>query len=465
MFVGDAERKGISYEVIESPGFPRMVLGDPRRVRQAVSNVVANAIKNTSSGAVKVEMWVSNTEDDCVEVEIVIQDTGKGMSSKSLDALFRELEQVGTEADGMDDEDPEAENSSHPEGEGGAGSADRRTLGLGLAVVARIVRTMNGQLRLKSEEGQGSRFVIQLPFERLPEGGPTRPSSKDSAVAALRPESVNPVSTNEGEVMLVDNAGAVKHAAGSTHSSLGRMRSITSMKTQNSEHSARSMDSRRSSKSDVDRLIDAITEPHLGPKSPQPHAQSAHSFRDKPGSVNLGRPTLLSRTASAAEGVTGEASLPRKDIPGQEAVVGSKTPLKAVKVPDEGGDFGSPSRMGGLYDASRRLQLRDRGPAEGCFRILVAEDDPVNSKIIKKRLEKAGHDVYLTINGEECASRYAHQRHAFDVVLMDMQVGAALVREGLTKVVRQTVILLLFALTLRGPSGGHCVELQGGRQT
>jgi len=42
---------------------------------------------------------------------------------------------------------------------------DKTTLGLGLAVVARIIKNMNGQLRLKSEEGKGSRFVIQFPFE------------------------------------------------------------------------------------------------------------------------------------------------------------------------------------------------------------------------------------------------------------------------------------------------------------
>lgn len=57
------------------------------------------------------------------------------------------------------------------------------------------------------------------------------------------------------------------------------------------------------------------------------------------------------------------------------------------------------------------------------MRILVAEDDPVNSKIIKKRLEKFGHEVYLTVNGEECLSAYIEKTELFDIVLMDMQVG------------------------------------------
>nr|OQN98794.1 hypothetical protein B0A51_18498 [Rachicladosporium sp. CCFEE 5018] len=53
--------------------------------------------------------------------------------------------------------------------------------------------------------------------------------------------------------------------------------------------------------------------------------------------------------------------------------------------------------------------------------VLVAEDDPVNSRIIKKRLEKLGHEVYLTVNGEECASAYGEKTGYFDIVLMDMQ--------------------------------------------
>lgn len=57
------------------------------------------------------------------------------------------------------------------------------------------------------------------------------------------------------------------------------------------------------------------------------------------------------------------------------------------------------------------------------LRTLVAEDDPINSKIIRKRLEKSGHEVYHTMNGEECARAYGERPTFFDVVLMDMQVS------------------------------------------
>lgn len=56
------------------------------------------------------------------------------------------------------------------------------------------------------------------------------------------------------------------------------------------------------------------------------------------------------------------------------------------------------------------------------FSILVAEDDPINSRIMKKRLEKLGHKVYCTVNGEECASAHGEDAASFDAVLMDLQV-------------------------------------------
>jgi hypothetical protein len=56
------------------------------------------------------------------------------------------------------------------------------------------------------------------------------------------------------------------------------------------------------------------------------------------------------------------------------------------------------------------------------LRVLVAEDDPVNSRIIQKRLEKLKHMVTLTGNGEECSGTYCDNTGDFDFVLMDMQV-------------------------------------------
>lgn len=82
-FKKDAQRKGISYEVIEHPGLPRYVFGDQRRFRQAVANITANAVEHTSVGGVKIECYTVSLEGNKVRVEIVVEDTGRGMSKYS----------------------------------------------------------------------------------------------------------------------------------------------------------------------------------------------------------------------------------------------------------------------------------------------------------------------------------------------------------------------------------------------
>lgn len=251
-FTGDAKRKNIEYEVMEMPGIPQLVMGDQRRVRQAISNVTANAIQHTSNGHVKVEMRLSNSAGNRTEVDIVVQDTGTGMSSEKLDALFRDLEEVQTESDEALQEklapDPKAVKGD---------DKSKRTLGLGLALVARIVRNMNG--RLKSEEGKGSRFVIQLGFD-LPQEDNKQPAIQDAEAAgfglpANRP-STPPMET--GEVMLVNKSAQKQH--------LETPNKIVHRKSAESVHSLGSMksfNSGSSARSDVDRLIEAIQVPHM----------------------------------------------------------------------------------------------------------------------------------------------------------------------------------------------------------
>ena len=80
----------------------------------------------------------------------------------------------------------------------------------------------------------------------------------------------------------------------------------------------------------------------------------------------------------------------------------------------------TPSRP--IFDFAHNQIKRPDPPTAEALHILVDEDDPINSKIKKKRLEKIGHTVQLTINGEECSSAYGDRAAFFDVVLMDMQV-------------------------------------------
>jgi PleD family two-component response regulator len=59
-----------------------------------------------------------------------------------------------------------------------------------------------------------------------------------------------------------------------------------------------------------------------------------------------------------------------------------------------------------VESAEAKEELKPKSLNAEHLQILVAEDDPVNSRIIQKRLEKSGHEVHHTVSGEDCASAY-----------------------------------------------------------
>ncbi|KAI1101263.1 hsp90-like protein [Jackrogersella minutella] len=434
-FKVDAKRKSLSYSVIEHPGLPRYVHGDFRRVRQAVANITANAMQHTSKGSVNIESYVTEVLETRVKVEIAIQDTGCGMSNEKLDKLFRDLEQVSADVD----ESASVEDTENPN--------EDRTLGLGLAVVARIVRNMNGQLRLKSEQGKGSRFVIQLPFE-LPSGESLEKLGARNAFANPSVTSVASVTktlptTDADEVMLVD-IGTSNPISLSKRTSIER-RSFDETRSVNSMRSAGS-NSGQSNKSDTDRLIDALQTP-LSIGGLDEKAGSIRRLRSKERQDGVtSRPASLSGPSATSppmidgDGLERSAVLQRASIDvssGEYHVADSKTSIKSIKVPDENFDRPLATRAGQAGQVSRVFKLPEYAKPNGeqidkhmpapppqsvKLRVLVAEDDPINMKILKKRLEKSGHTVHHAVNGEDCAAVYKERPADFDVILMDMQM-------------------------------------------
>jgi light-regulated signal transduction histidine kinase (bacteriophytochrome) len=436
-FTNDAKRKGLEYSVSIDEALPRNVIGDARRVRQILSNLIANAIQHTKEGHVNVEVAPADVTTERVEVDIVVEDTGAGMSSSKVDALFRELEEVSYELEVSDNKMLENDPFSDPE------TPDKTTLGLGLAVVARTVRTMNGQLRLKTEEGKGSRFVIQLGFQEQQK----QIQDKNELTPFSSPGKHLLAPPLEGEVTLINRAASPRR--GSEGAVLQRRASADSLKSRTSVRSATSLTSLKSQKSaksnmssqsDADRLIDAIQQPlHLSdtsPTSPRPDSKSGHSARlsnsfPSPEAVTMSSPQRASSIGSSRELRTAFAR-----TPGQEQVTDSGVPIRPVRLPEEDLQRDSERRAkeAGLKNhvkfqedaqlvSSPTVEDRDLIDADA-YRVLVAEDDPINSKIMKKRLEKLGHTPTMTTNGEECASAHGDAAASFDAVLMDLQASS-----------------------------------------
>jgi light-regulated signal transduction histidine kinase (bacteriophytochrome)/CheY-like chemotaxis protein len=442
MFRGDAKRKSIDYEVVEHPGLPKHCIGDQRRVRQAISNITANAIQNTSQGSVKVEIYVAaRPQKDHVDVEVAISDTGVGISQKKLDQLFYDLEQVQSEPAGMlgDALVPDPTDLSKED--------DKSALGLGLAVVARIIKNMDGQLRIRSEESKGTRFVIQFPFE-LPdseedEAGPNSPE----ASVTPQPEFTAPSPSKGERTLIAPSLTSQNSEEFPTSKAVARRSSADSLLGRSSLKSFKSGSSQRSQRSDVDRLIEAMQEPHMvgrhGPGDRSPTSRSLRPTLTKRSSLD---PSESSRTRSRSlEYIDTQQKPPHQRslnsiVAGEEQIESSGMPLKPVRMPDADSTPNETETHSGpvlveLDESTEHVPeetVASPEPLTGKhMRVLVAEDDPINSRIVKKRLEKLGHDVYLTVNGEECATAFCDKPRDFDVVLMDMQVRKTVQNDGI----------------------------------
>jgi len=443
MFRNDAKRKNIGYQVVIHPGLPHLCIGDQRRVRQAISNITANAVQNTTHGSIKVEALVAaRTDAEHVDVEVAVSDTGVGMSQKKLDQLFYDLEQVQSESTSM------LEDALVPDANKTAGQGDKSTLGLGLAVVARIIKNMNGQLRLRSEEGRGTRFVVSFPFTLPDSEVGARLGSEASSGGTTTPQP-GPVEFGpaEGEVTLIapnlSRHASDKDAPTIVGEGVARRASADSLASKTP--SLRSFKSGSSARSDMDRLIDAIQEPHMiGRGTPGDHSPSVRSMRpllSKRGSTDQTSPSRL-RTTRSMETFPGPTDVQHRSLettlPGEQHIAGSSAPLRAIRVADDNGSPIDPRPRSGsiLGEVTDEPGPGDAvpGPASSQLsaermRVLVAEDDPVNSRIVKKRLDRLDHIVHLTVNGEECASAFCENPRDFDIVLMDMQMPIV---DGLT---------------------------------
>ncbi|KAK8143649.1 Light-sensor Protein kinase [Beauveria asiatica] len=406
----DANRKGLSYEVSQHDGLPKFVHGDTRQVRQALSNVTANAVKHTQEGSVKINIQVTDLEEKQATIEFEVIDTGSGMTSRQIDALFQDLEQVSaTLSDPGDSPDPTFNSGSS------------RTLGLGLAVVGRTVRNMNGQLRLTSEVGKGSRFTIQIPFQ-LPDSEIDSSEPGVSPGHNVRRASQRESKRPEGEITLVQRGSGSK---------VPTLRETSIGSDDRRSGSQRSRGSYESVKSDTDRLIDAIQTPLIAADK---ETEYFTPRRPSKGSTNLSTSLSGLSAGPASPKLTKQGDLMSTSYSesGLVSVKDSKTPIKAVKIQEESSSKTHTTRQD-EKPAENQSQLgrprNDSVAQEIPLRALIAEDDPINLKIVRKRLERAGHMVTHAVNGEDCAALFKSCASTVDIILMDMQMPIV---DGLT---------------------------------
>ena len=136
LFAPVARRAGLELHCLDRTGVRLELSGGELALRQALANLLGNALKFTDEGTVRVELSLTAAGD----VQVAVEDTGIGMNAEELTAALAGL---------------------------APGPRRRGGLGLGLATARRLLQRLGGRLDGTSTLGTGSRFVVQLPVQRL----------------------------------------------------------------------------------------------------------------------------------------------------------------------------------------------------------------------------------------------------------------------------------------------------------
>ena len=130
-----ASAKGLALSLEVEPAVPAAVVADEARLRQVALNLLGNAVKFTSSGAVSLHATLEPAAGDAVMLHVEVRDTGIGIPADKQEQIFQPFAQ-------------------------GDGSMTRQFggTGLGLSIASRLVAAMGGRIWFESEPGVGSRF-------------------------------------------------------------------------------------------------------------------------------------------------------------------------------------------------------------------------------------------------------------------------------------------------------------------
>jgi len=355
-----AHQKSLEIAVIHAASVPARVRLDPHRVRQVLVNLLGNAVKFTERGGVTLRTQLgAPVNDGQAAIEFVVEDTGIGIASARLAAIFDPF----TQADG---------------------STSRRFggTGLGLTISSRLIELMGGRISVDSVEGRGSTFRVLVPVDDLSEPG----DGGARELAGLR-------------VLAVDDNAAARTAIEWQATRLGATVSVASSGTEAIQalHPVRGerpfdvvlIDFQMPQRTGLDVLADAhrrglvlppavlaVTSSELSLVAAHPHARYAPVHVHKPvRRQDLAQAVLSARTTGA--GAVAQA---------------------VRRAPD--GNAASPQ-------ASR-------------VRVLLVEDNAVNQMVAQAMLVRRGFHVVVAGNGRDGVEIF--QRERFDLVLMDIQM-------------------------------------------
>jgi PAS domain S-box-containing protein len=359
-----ADEKGLELLCEIAPEVPEIVKGDPSRVRQVIVNLIGNAIKFTERGEVALKVSIDLEEGAVRIAHFTVTDTGIGIAPEKLALIFDPFSQADT---------------STTRKYGGTG--------LGLTISTRLVAMMGGKIWLESEVGKGSRFHFTIKLETSESKiqlGTSAPASLFQDVKVLV---VDDNRTNQRILQGMLTRWEMRPTpVGSGEEALAEL-------------------STAYEKGRPYGLI--LTDMHM----PQMDGFAfVERIRQRP---EMSTAIIMMLTSA---GHRGDAE--RCKQLGISAYL--LKPIRQSELREAIGRVLGAQEQRGAIPLITRFSLHDaRDPSE-VLRILVAEDNPVNQRLITRLLEKRGHRVVIAPDGKQAV--LALDKEAFDLVFMDVQM-------------------------------------------
>lgn len=143
LFETNVQEKNLKLTKEYDHNIPKVLLGDPVRLHQIILNLVSNAVKFTREGEITVKVRLLKEDEDKVDIEFSVSDTGIGIEDEKLSCIFANFQQASCETSRL---------------YGGTG--------LGLSIVKKLVEAQGGTVDVKSEINRGSTFRFTLSFHK-----------------------------------------------------------------------------------------------------------------------------------------------------------------------------------------------------------------------------------------------------------------------------------------------------------
>ncbi len=382
----DAAGKGLELNWYIEPDVPEDVVGDATRLRQILVNLLGNAVKFTEQGEIEIELARGHAGEPRGQataggatLHLTVRDTGIGIPPDRLDRLFRSFSQI---------------DSSTTRKYGGTG--------LGLAISKRLAEMMGGTMWVESTgvPGQGCTFHVSFgvtPVEARRQGaGQSSGQATDSPPPMLRDRRV---------LVVDDNATSQRVLA-------ARLRALGA-EVETCASGAEALD--RLSAKAPDTVSDSVS-PRAG--APFDLIVIDHGLPGMDG-LALGR-AIRARTTAASVPMFLLVPVGHRDLDAHDFAAVASKPCRtrqfgqalALALAPGPAMAPAPAANASPFDA----EMAERLP----LRILVAEDNALNQRLLLRLLARMGYRADVAGNGIEAVE--AIERQPYDLIFMDMQM-------------------------------------------